>query len=93
MEGDISTQLTPYLTKFVPSPPQVFDDGIKVYMVMELMRGGELLDKILGQKSLSEKEACEIMQIITSTVHYLHKNKVRNISVTLCMLCICNQML
>lgn len=54
----------------------VFDDGIKVYMVMELMRGGELLDKILGQKSLSEKEACEIMQIITSTVHYLHKNKV-----------------
>ena len=45
-------------------------------MVMELMRGGELLDKILGQKSLSEKEACEIMQVVASTVHYLHKNKV-----------------
>ena len=58
---------------------QVYDDGQNVYMVMELMKGGELLDKILKKKHLSEREACEIMHVVTKTVDYLHKQRVSSI--------------
>lgn len=50
----------------------VYDDGSKVYMVMELMKGGELLDRILNQKFFSEKEAANVMFVLTSTIQYLH---------------------
>jgi len=33
-------------------------------MVMELMRGGELLDRILHQKFFSEKEAANVMFVL-----------------------------
>ena len=39
----------------------MYDDGYKVYMVMELMRGGELLDRIIKQRAFSEKEAANVM--------------------------------
>ena len=45
---------------------QVYDDGFKVYMVMELMRGGELLDRILQQKFFSEKEAANVLFVLVS---------------------------
>lgn len=35
-------------------------------MVMELMKGGELLDRILKQKFFSEKEAAAVMAILVS---------------------------
>ncbi|XP_041351398.1 ribosomal protein S6 kinase 2 alpha-like [Gigantopelta aegis] len=54
----------------------VFDIGNKVYMVTELMKGGELLDKILRQKFFSEREASAVLQIVTKTVEYLHSNGV-----------------
>ncbi|XP_019848649.1 PREDICTED: ribosomal protein S6 kinase alpha-3 [Amphimedon queenslandica] len=50
----------------------VYDDGTYIYMVMELMRGGELLDKIISQKFFSEKEAAAVLAILTDTVSYLH---------------------
>ena len=43
---------------------------------MELMRGGELLDRILRQKHFSEREASITMFVITSAVQYLHKRGV-----------------
>ncbi|TRY81559.1 hypothetical protein DNTS_012081 [Danionella cerebrum] len=39
----------------------VFDDGRSVYLVTELMKGGELLDKILRQKFFSEREASAVV--------------------------------
>lgn len=54
----------------------VYDDGFRVYLVMELMRGGELLDRILQQKFFSEREAANVMFVLTSTVHYLHQQGV-----------------
>lgn len=39
----------------------MYDDGFKVYMVMELMKGGELLDRILSQKHFSEREAANVL--------------------------------
>uniref|UniRef100_A0A8C2A2Z2 Ribosomal protein S6 kinase n=1 Tax=Cyprinus carpio TaxID=7962 RepID=A0A8C2A2Z2_CYPCA len=50
----------------------VFDDGRSVYLVTELMKGGELLDKILRQKFFSEREASAVLHTITKTVEYLH---------------------
>uniref|UniRef100_A0A4W3IE21 non-specific serine/threonine protein kinase n=1 Tax=Callorhinchus milii TaxID=7868 RepID=A0A4W3IE21_CALMI len=50
----------------------VYDDGKCVYLVTELMKGGELLDKILRQKFFSEREASAVLYTITKTVEYLH---------------------
>lgn len=54
------------------STPQVYDDGRSVFLVTELMKGGELLDKILRQKFFSEREASAVLYTITKTVEYLH---------------------
>uniref|UniRef100_A0A8C1K231 non-specific serine/threonine protein kinase n=2 Tax=Cyprinus carpio TaxID=7962 RepID=A0A8C1K231_CYPCA len=54
----------------------VYDDGKFVYLVMELMRGGELLDRILQQKCFSEREASAVLCTITKTVEYLHSQGV-----------------
>uniref|UniRef100_A0A8C2FZ15 non-specific serine/threonine protein kinase n=1 Tax=Cyprinus carpio TaxID=7962 RepID=A0A8C2FZ15_CYPCA len=50
----------------------VYDNGKQVYLVTELMRGGELLDRILKQKFFSEREASAVLHTITKTVEYLH---------------------
>lgn len=63
--------------RWLCSVPQVFDDGRSVYLVTELMKGGELLDKILRQKFFSEREASAVLHTITKTVEYLHVNGVR----------------
>ena len=52
------------------------DDGKHVYLVTELMRGGELLDKILRQKFFSEREASFVLHTISKTVEYLHSQGV-----------------
>ncbi|XP_076141151.1 ribosomal protein S6 kinase alpha-2 isoform X2 [Alosa pseudoharengus] len=54
----------------------VYDDGKYVYLVMELMRGGELLDRILYQKCFSEREASAVLCTLTKTVEYLHSQGV-----------------
>lgn len=59
--------------------PQVYDNGKQVFLVTELMRGGELLDRILKQKSFSEREASAVLHTITKTVEYLHSQGVRTI--------------
>ncbi|XP_048458468.1 ribosomal protein S6 kinase alpha-3 isoform X4 [Rhincodon typus] len=50
----------------------VYHDGKYVYLVTELMKGGELLDKILRQKFFSEREASAVLYTITNTMDYLH---------------------
>uniref|UniRef100_A0A670K0F4 non-specific serine/threonine protein kinase n=1 Tax=Podarcis muralis TaxID=64176 RepID=A0A670K0F4_PODMU len=50
----------------------VYDDGKYIYLVTELMKGGELLDRILRQKYFSEREASAVLFTITKTVDYLH---------------------
>lgn len=47
-----------------------------MYLVMEYMRGGELLDRLHKLKYFSEREASAIMQVVTSTLCYLHKSGV-----------------
>lgn len=56
----------------------MYDDGRSVFLVTELMKGGELLDKILRQKFFSEREASAVLYTITKTVEYLHVQGVRD---------------
>jgi serine/threonine protein kinase len=44
--------------------------------VVELCRGGELFDKIIAKKFLTEKEAASILKVIVNAVDYLHRNGV-----------------
>uniref|UniRef100_A0ABI7VTI4 Ribosomal protein S6 kinase n=1 Tax=Felis catus TaxID=9685 RepID=A0ABI7VTI4_FELCA len=50
----------------------VYDDGRYVYLVTDLMKGGELLDHILKKKCFSEREASDVLFVIIKTVDYLH---------------------
>ncbi|KAL7979404.1 hypothetical protein Chor_004562, partial [Crotalus horridus] len=46
----------------------VYDDGKYIYLVTELMKGGELLDRILRKKYFSEREASAVLYTIAKTV-------------------------
>jgi p90 ribosomal S6 kinase len=59
---------------------QVYDADEKVFLVTELMKGGELLDKILRQKFFSEREASAVLETLAKTVHYLHSKGVSRIA-------------
>ncbi|VDL62312.1 unnamed protein product [Hymenolepis diminuta] len=50
-------------------------DG-KVYLVTDYLPGGELFDKIMRQKSFSEREACAIIEVLATTLNTLHKQMV-----------------
>lgn len=53
----------------------VYEDSENVYLFMDLLRGGELLDRILTV-SFSEKEASVVFEVITKVVAFLHENGV-----------------
>jgi serine/threonine protein kinase len=53
-----------------------FFNAPTVYIVTELMRGGELFDKIRQEKSLSERESAKIMHVIVKTIEQLHRNSI-----------------
>lgn len=64
---------------------QVFEDEERIYLVMELLRGGELLDRILKKESFCEREASAILEVLASTVNYLHEN---GVSMWNCICCV-----
>jgi len=37
---------------------EIFDEDNILYLVMEIMKGGELFDRIVEKESYTEKEAC-----------------------------------
>lgn len=42
-------------------------------MVMEIMTGGELFDRIVEKEFYSEKEACDVIKPIVDAINYCHK--------------------
>lgn len=52
----------------------IFLNGTKVYLVLELCKGGELFDKMIRKKFLTEKEAASLLRVILNAVDYLHRN-------------------
>lgn len=51
---------------------EFFSTKKKVYMVVELLAGGELFDRIVSKGSFSEKEASELMKSLAGAIKYLH---------------------
>ncbi|CAH0552566.1 unnamed protein product [Brassicogethes aeneus] len=54
----------------------VFEDTNKMYLVLQLLKGGDLLEYMLKNKRLSEKESAAILKTLVTTVAYLHENGV-----------------
>jgi len=51
---------------------EVWDDKLKFYMVMEIMTGGELFDRIVEKDHYSEKEAADTIRPIVDAIRYCH---------------------
>ncbi|TTF87020.1 Calcium/calmodulin-dependent protein kinase type 1B [Bagarius yarrelli] len=52
---------------------EVFETPRELYLVMTLVTGGELLDRILQQGSYTEKDASRVIQQVLEAVKYLHQ--------------------
>lgn len=48
----------------------------KIYIVMELMEGGELFDYVVQKGTLNEEEASKIVRRVTSALVYMHSKNI-----------------
>ena len=49
-----------------------FETSDRIYLVMEMMSGGELFDYVVAKGTLSEEEASELIRKICSAVAHMH---------------------
>jgi serine/threonine protein kinase len=62
-----------------PSIIQLYDvyiTGDKIFIIMELMEGGELFDYVVQKGTLTEEEASKIVKSVTSAMVYMHSKNV-----------------
>jgi tRNA A-37 threonylcarbamoyl transferase component Bud32 len=52
----------------------VFEDNEKIYLVLELVTGGELFDQIVSRGVYSERDAAQVIVQILEAVGYMHSN-------------------
>jgi len=55
---------------------EYFQDENFIFIVMDLIQGGELFERIIQAHHFSERKAAEIFHQILGAVNYLHTNKV-----------------
>jgi len=53
---------------------EMFETKTKMYVVMELLTGGELFNRIIHKGSCSEKEISKVIQSVASAIQYLHES-------------------
>lgn len=51
---------------------EMYESKKKVYMVLELLTGGELFDRVVAKGSYSEKQASELIKSVAGAIKYLH---------------------
>mmetsp|Transcript_21084 Transcript_21084/g.30464 ORF Transcript_21084/g.30464 Transcript_21084/m.30464 type:complete len:427 (+) Transcript_21084:129-1409(+) len=54
----------------------VFETADRIFIVMEIMNGGELFDYVVEKGTLSEQEAASIVRRITSAIAHMHAHGV-----------------
>eukprot|EP00161_Ancyromonas_sigmoides_P013887 TRINITY_DN358_c0_g1_i1.p2 TRINITY_DN358_c0_g1~~TRINITY_DN358_c0_g1_i1.p2 ORF type:complete len:327 (+),score=164.53 TRINITY_DN358_c0_g1_i1:87-1067(+) len=54
----------------------IYENENKLYLVMELVNGGELFDRIVEKGSYTEKDAANLVAKICSAVDYLHSKSI-----------------
>jgi len=52
---------------------ELYDTKKKLYMVLEILRGGELFDRIVKRRFFSESQAAQVVQSVVAAISYLHK--------------------
>jgi calcium/calmodulin-dependent protein kinase I len=52
---------------------EMFETPKKIYMVLELLSGGELFDRVVEKGSYSEKEASEVIRDVALAIKYIHE--------------------
>ncbi|XP_031624983.1 calcium/calmodulin-dependent protein kinase type 1 isoform X2 [Contarinia nasturtii] len=55
---------------------ETYEDKNKVYLVMELVTGGELFDRIVEKGSYTEKDASGLIRQVLEAVDYMHEQGV-----------------
>ncbi|XP_045482727.1 calcium/calmodulin-dependent protein kinase type 1-like [Harmonia axyridis] len=55
---------------------ETFEDKSKVYLIMELVTGGELFDRIVEKGSYTEKDAADLIRQVLEAVDYMHEQGV-----------------
>jgi len=60
--------------KNIISLEEVYDEKDTIYLVMELVQGGELFDQIVSRGTYSEADAAHIVRQILEAVDYMHGN-------------------
>lgn len=69
-EVDILSEIDhPNIVKLV----EIYDEKTRFNMVMELMSGGELFDRIVDKEHYSEKEASDTIRPIVDAISYCHQ--------------------
>lgn len=51
---------------------EIFETNKKLYLVMELLTGGELFDRIVARGSYSERDASMLIKSVANALMYLH---------------------
>lgn len=54
----------------------VFDEAEHYYLVTEIMRGGELFDRIVTKTFYNEKEARDVCKILFGALNYCHQHNI-----------------
>ena len=55
---------------------EVFDEPKKMHLVMELVTGGELFDRIVAKQTYTEREAADTIYVLCSALDHLHKQNI-----------------
>ena len=55
---------------------ELFDEPKKMHLVMELVTGGELFDRIVAKSSYTEKEAADTIKTLCGALDHLHKQDI-----------------
>lgn len=55
---------------------EVLNDELHIYIVMEVLRGGELLDRLQQERSLTEARASSIFRQLVNAVQAMHSKRV-----------------
>jgi serine/threonine protein kinase len=55
---------------------EIFDEPKKMHLVMELVTGGELFDRIVARGNYTEKDAAALMGTLCDALDYLHEKNI-----------------
>lgn len=75
MMEQFQTEITALKSLRHPSIIRLYDVYLtdeKIYIIMELMQGGELFDYVVQKGTLTEEEAAKIVRKVTSAIAYMH---------------------